>query len=215
MGVQLLAVVSIMTWTALSTLILLLLIDKTMGLRVSVEEEIMGADLVEHGIGLHSRVCVVPDKPSEPCNLNNMNNNTTENPFIGTSEPLPVEYHPDLKVVERRVSHAYGSRMMQRLEYPVSRLERAIAIEERLEPMIKRYVSSVTEGEAEQQLEENNKEMLASDVVMANDVVIDVTALQDLKPIGHYFSNNAAFLGKETEMSDQSPPDKHGKIKGL
>lgn len=50
LGVQLLGLVTIGCWSALTTFLSLLVIDKTLGIRVSIEEEILGADLVEHGI---------------------------------------------------------------------------------------------------------------------------------------------------------------------
>ena len=42
---------AITVWTALTSYILLKLIDVTVGLRVELQEEILGADLVEHAIG--------------------------------------------------------------------------------------------------------------------------------------------------------------------
>ena len=51
LGVQTLAVVSIIGWSALVSFLLLYGIDKVMGLRMSLEEEILGADFCEHGIG--------------------------------------------------------------------------------------------------------------------------------------------------------------------
>lgn len=50
LGVQLLMVVVMTAWAACTTFLELLLIDKVFGLRMSVEEELLGADKVEHGI---------------------------------------------------------------------------------------------------------------------------------------------------------------------
>lgn len=51
LGVQLLAVVAIATWTALVSFVVLKLIDVTVGLRLSLEDEIKGSDLAEHEVG--------------------------------------------------------------------------------------------------------------------------------------------------------------------
>ena len=53
LGVQMLMVVSVTAWAACSTFLELLLVNKLLGLRMSVEEELMGADKVEHGIEEH------------------------------------------------------------------------------------------------------------------------------------------------------------------
>lgn len=50
LGIQTLGCVAIGAWSALTTFITLKLIDLTMGIRVTVEEEMLGADAVEHDI---------------------------------------------------------------------------------------------------------------------------------------------------------------------
>ena len=50
LGVQLLACVSITAWTVVTVFIQLYIIDRCVGLRMSMEEEILGADAYEHGI---------------------------------------------------------------------------------------------------------------------------------------------------------------------
>lgn len=50
LGVQLLMVVVLAAWAACTTCLELLLVDKVFGLRMSVEEELLGADKVEHAI---------------------------------------------------------------------------------------------------------------------------------------------------------------------
>ena len=50
MSVQLLTAVVIIVWTCVTSFFILKTIDLIMGLRVSLEEEILGSDLVEHGI---------------------------------------------------------------------------------------------------------------------------------------------------------------------
>lgn len=49
-GVQLLGVVAVAAWVAVTMTIVFLIIKKTIGLRVSVEEEIGGLDIHEHGL---------------------------------------------------------------------------------------------------------------------------------------------------------------------
>ncbi|KYQ99652.1 ammonium transporter [Tieghemostelium lacteum] len=49
LGVQLLAVVVVAAWSAFVTFVLLVVIDKFVGLRIDQQEEDMGLDLVEHG----------------------------------------------------------------------------------------------------------------------------------------------------------------------
>lgn len=50
LGIQLIGVISVLTWTAVTMTIVFKLIDKTVGLRVSEEEEIEGLDVKEHGL---------------------------------------------------------------------------------------------------------------------------------------------------------------------
>ena len=47
---QVLGCIAIVTWTAIVSFILLKIVDLTFGLRVSLDDEILGADLVEHGV---------------------------------------------------------------------------------------------------------------------------------------------------------------------
>ena len=65
LGVQLLMVVSVTAWAACATFLELLLVNKLLGLRMSVEDELMGADKVEHGIEEHNPN---PAQAKEPCN---------------------------------------------------------------------------------------------------------------------------------------------------
>lgn len=51
LGVQLLACVVTAAWGVITTVILLYAIEKTIGIRLTREEEQQGCDLVEHGIG--------------------------------------------------------------------------------------------------------------------------------------------------------------------
>ena len=52
LGIQALAALSIACWSAGITFLLLLAIDKTIGLRMSLDQEIEGADASEHGISV-------------------------------------------------------------------------------------------------------------------------------------------------------------------
>jgi hypothetical protein len=55
LGVQLLAVLVVTLWCGIMALIILFLISKSIGLRVSYQEEVLGADIVEHSIGGYSK----------------------------------------------------------------------------------------------------------------------------------------------------------------
>lgn len=55
LGIQLLAVLVVMLWCGVMALVILFLISKTIGLRVSYQEEVLGADIVEHSIGGYSK----------------------------------------------------------------------------------------------------------------------------------------------------------------
>lgn len=50
LGIQMLGIVAILAWTAVTMTITFLIIKKTVGLRVSNEEEIKGLDSAEHGL---------------------------------------------------------------------------------------------------------------------------------------------------------------------
>ena len=49
-GVQILGITCIIAWTTVTMLITFTVIEKTVGLRVSREEEIEGPDATEHGL---------------------------------------------------------------------------------------------------------------------------------------------------------------------
>lgn len=50
LGVQLLSVVCLVVWTAITSFIFLFALKVTVGIRVSLHEELIGADVVEHGL---------------------------------------------------------------------------------------------------------------------------------------------------------------------
>ncbi len=49
-GIQVLGVVSVIAWVAVTMIVVFTVIKKTMGLRVSKEEETLGLDIMEHGL---------------------------------------------------------------------------------------------------------------------------------------------------------------------
>ena len=51
LGVQLLACLVTAAWAVVTTVIQLFLIEKTIGIRLTREDELQGCDFVEHGIG--------------------------------------------------------------------------------------------------------------------------------------------------------------------
>ncbi|XP_060065531.1 putative ammonium transporter 3 [Ylistrum balloti] len=51
LGIQALAALTIIVWTLINAFFWLKLIDLTIGIRVPLEEEILGADIVEHAVG--------------------------------------------------------------------------------------------------------------------------------------------------------------------
>ena len=56
LGAQLCAIVVTGTWGVVTTLIQLFVIEKTIGIRLKLEEELLGCDLVEHGIGKRNEI---------------------------------------------------------------------------------------------------------------------------------------------------------------
>ena len=50
LGVQVLAIIAVASWAAITTFLELLLVDKLVGMRMTLQEELLGADIVEHGI---------------------------------------------------------------------------------------------------------------------------------------------------------------------
>ena len=73
LGVQLLTVVAVSGWAALATFLELLLVNQLLGLRMSVEDELMGADKVEHGIDEHG-----PNSTQHCCGINAKENGHAE-----------------------------------------------------------------------------------------------------------------------------------------
>ncbi|KAK7481362.1 hypothetical protein BaRGS_00027442 [Batillaria attramentaria] len=70
LGIQVLSIVCEVVWSMVSTYFLLLLVDKTVGIRVSLEEERLGADYCEHGVDLmdiyHHQTSLLPAPSPQP-----------------------------------------------------------------------------------------------------------------------------------------------------
>uniref|UniRef100_A0A1I8IRJ7 Ammonium transporter n=1 Tax=Macrostomum lignano TaxID=282301 RepID=A0A1I8IRJ7_9PLAT len=62
LGVQLLTCVCIAFWSAIVTVLSLGLLKLTMGIRMTIEEELLGADLFEHNIGTVDQDCLMEEK---------------------------------------------------------------------------------------------------------------------------------------------------------
>ncbi|XP_064619603.1 putative ammonium transporter 3 [Lineus longissimus] len=62
LGVQALACVAIIAWSAGLSFILLFTIDKTFGLRLSPEDEKLGTDFTEHGIGAETDLFLIENR---------------------------------------------------------------------------------------------------------------------------------------------------------
>lgn len=87
LGVQLLAIISIVTWTAFWSVVCFKLLEITIGLRVPLHEEILGADIVEHSLnGTYDR------KTGEWRDLNGKL-------LMVIKENQPLEYYDTVKVL--------------------------------------------------------------------------------------------------------------------
>uniref|UniRef100_A0A1I8JMZ9 Ammonium_transp domain-containing protein n=1 Tax=Macrostomum lignano TaxID=282301 RepID=A0A1I8JMZ9_9PLAT len=62
LGVQLLTCVCIACWSAIVTVLSLGLLKLTMGIRMTIEEELLGCDLFEHNIGTVDQDCLMEEK---------------------------------------------------------------------------------------------------------------------------------------------------------
>lgn len=96
LGVQLLGMITVIAWVAVTMTIVFQVIKHTMGIRVSEDEEIAGLDIREHGIASSYADFMTFD-------------NTGETPKVLTKKPLPVsagaEQAPAELVPEIEVSH--------------------------------------------------------------------------------------------------------------
>ena len=64
LGIQLVGILSVIAWTAVTITIVFLIIKKTVGLRVSAEEEIVGLDATEHGLPSAYAGFAIQDMPA-------------------------------------------------------------------------------------------------------------------------------------------------------
>ncbi len=79
LGIQITGIVSVLAWTAVTMFIVFKLIDKTVGLRVSEEEEIEGLDSKEHGLAsAYAGFCIMDVTESA--------NGKNENTDLGISD---------------------------------------------------------------------------------------------------------------------------------
>ncbi|XP_006819255.1 putative ammonium transporter 2 [Saccoglossus kowalevskii] len=82
LGIQLLAILTISAWCILVSSLLLTVINLTIGLRLSLDQEILGADLVEHSIGCIEydkiKKCIVEEKDEIPDVTVGLDNDTTQ-----------------------------------------------------------------------------------------------------------------------------------------
>ena len=96
LGIQLLGVLSVATWTVVVMTITFLIIKKTVGLRVTREEEVEGLDATEHGLpSAYAGFAMLPEYVDE------------ENAPLAVSGDIPVAEAVEVKTVptfEKKVS---------------------------------------------------------------------------------------------------------------
>jgi Amt family ammonium transporter len=96
LGIQLLAVLTVCAWTAVTITITFLIIKATLGLRVSEEEEILGLDSMEHGLPSAYSGFALMDVS------NTMTMDVNENTDLGTAayeDASPVQRDAAVKVL--------------------------------------------------------------------------------------------------------------------
>ncbi|EFA81479.1 ammonium transporter [Heterostelium album PN500] len=71
LGIQVMAVVVAAAWSALATIVIIVLIDKIMGLRIEESEEEHGLDLVEHGEYAYHKISLIDNEDSHYTRINN------------------------------------------------------------------------------------------------------------------------------------------------
>ena len=102
LGVQLIAIVSIATWTLVTSFIVLKLVDVTIGLRVTLKEELIGADVCEHGVG-----DVAFDKKSQSLIRKRISNPYNNDPFNRRKSSVFTELLSDSGCQSMSVGDAY------------------------------------------------------------------------------------------------------------
>ena len=104
LGIQLLACVVTAAWGVVTTLILLYGIEKTIGIRLTREEEKQGCDLVEHGIGEESEI--------EEDETDMEENQRTTSPATGASTALErLNGEEDEETKETKFTGAFVMRL--------------------------------------------------------------------------------------------------------
>lgn len=87
LGIQCLGVISVLAWVAITMTIIFVVLDKTIGLRVSEKEEILGLDATEHGL-TSAYADFLPASPNMADYVDTANNKTT---VVPVEEAIPVQ----------------------------------------------------------------------------------------------------------------------------
>ena len=91
-GKQLLGVLTVAAWTAVTMTLVFLVIKKTIGLRVSRHEEVVGLDLTEHGLA-SSYADFIPSTHIETTSSGKEREVANVIPAIPIEKAVPVEYN--------------------------------------------------------------------------------------------------------------------------
>ena len=91
-GKQLLGVLTVTAWTAVTMTLVFLVIKKTIGLRVSRHEEVVGLDLTEHGLA-SSYADFIPSTHIETTSSGKEREVANVIPAIPIEKAVPVEYN--------------------------------------------------------------------------------------------------------------------------
>ncbi|MBR6736419.1 MAG: ammonium transporter [Oscillospiraceae bacterium] len=91
-GKQLLGVLTVTTWTAVTMTLVFLVIKKTVGLRVSRHEEVVGLDLTEHGLA-SSYADFIPSTHIETTSSGKEREVANVIPAVPIEKAVPVEYN--------------------------------------------------------------------------------------------------------------------------
>lgn len=120
LGVQALAVLTISTWSCLSTYLILWVINRVVPIRMSLEEEKIGADFVEHGIQYLQK----PEQPKRVTEIATISNGK----YTAGAEPVTLsstdQQHPNSTHhrQEQQQDHPRASSSTQTEDTPNGRL---------------------------------------------------------------------------------------------
>lgn len=113
LGVQLLACVVVIAWVAVTSFLQFYIIEKTIGLRLSLAEELLGADRLEHGIGLEDEEIHRIRRTSragELVDMTNLNINEEIKEVYRRASLIPQEYStPSLRNSPTVIEDELGS----------------------------------------------------------------------------------------------------------